>query len=292
MSVRVSLTTSGRLHLAALLSGVILIAWATCCHATETTVKNDSLVTASSGTPLTTLAQNEMAAVWLTTPAAGYVVGVQVLWSSLAGGSPASLEWALHVFDGGVTFPTPGSPLATIPGPTLTDGAVNEFRFLDTPADTMPLQVPVAAKQTFVVALEILNSGPGLGNPFFPGVVFDGDGFQASTNAAFAIPGGWIDANLAGVTGDFGIRAILSSVLPGDFDVDGDVDGFDFLKWQVGMSPNPFSQSDLAAWEANYGMVAPLAAASAAVPEPNSLLLSLIGLLALSRLRRATTIIA
>jgi len=79
----------------------------------------------------------------------------------------------------------------------------------------------------------------------------------------------------------------------GDFDFDNDVDGLDFLKWQRGESPNPLSQSDLADWEANYGMVAPLSAASAAVPEPNSLaLLSLGGLIALRSFRRATAFTA
>ena len=36
----------------------------------------------------------------------------------------------------------------------------------------------------------------------------------------------------------------------------------------MGASPIPFSAVDLAAWEANYGSVAPLSVASAAVPEP------------------------
>ncbi len=44
----------------------------------------------------------------------------------------------------------------------------------------------------------------------------------------------------------------LPSLL-GDFDFDRDGDGFDFLKWQLGESPSPLSQSDLADWEANYG---------------------------------------
>ncbi len=77
--------------------------------------------------------------------------------------------------------------------------------------------------------------------------------------------------------------------LPGDFDLDGDRDGFDFLKWQRGKSPNPLSASDLADWETNYGMVATLSATSAAVPEPNSLaLLCLGGLLSLRSFRRVT----
>ena len=62
--------------------------------------------------------------------------------------------------------------------------------------------------------------------------------------------------------------------------------GFDFLKWQLEMSPNPFSQSNLAIRETQYGTGAPLTAASAAVPEPTSLiLLSLDGILALRSFR-------
>ena len=44
-------------------------------------------------------------------------------------------------------------------------------------------------------------------------------------------------------------------VLPGDFDLDDDVDGDDFLKWQRGESPEPLSQSDLGDWETDYGTV-------------------------------------
>ena len=123
-------------------------------------------------------------------------------------------------------------------------------------------------------------------------------------------------------------QAYLFSITPGDYDDDFDVDGLDFLIWQEGESPNPLSQSDLAAWEANYGkggapiqpgdfdlngevngfdflkwqrdpsvgsladweanygMVATLSAASAAVPEPTTCALALAALcLALSRRR-------
>jgi hypothetical protein len=86
-------------------------------------------------------------------------------------------------------------------------------------------------------------------------------------------------------------RIIPSTFLVGDFDVDGDADGFDFLKWQRGEVSSPPIVSDLAAWEANYG--APLAVASAAVPEPNSLaLLCLGGLLGLRSFRRVTAFTA
>jgi hypothetical protein len=57
------------------------------------------------------------------------------------------------------------------------------------------------------------------------------------------------------------------AALAGDFDVDGDVDGRDFLAWQRGESPNPLSGSDLADWQANYG-AGSLVASNVTVPEP------------------------
>jgi hypothetical protein len=40
--------------------------------------------------------------------------------------------------------------------------------------------------------------------------------------------------------------------ISGDFDFDGDVDGRDFLAWQRGDSPDPFSASDLVIWQTEY----------------------------------------
>ncbi len=62
---------------------------------------------------------------------------------------------------------------------------------------------------------------------------------------------------------------------PGDFDNDGDVDGADFLAWQRGDSPNPFTTGDLENWQDNYGMGGGLAAATA-VPELRSVQLCLL----------------
>jgi hypothetical protein len=61
-----------------------------------------------------------------------------------------------------------------------------------------------------------------------------------------------------------------------DFDNDGDVDGRDFLKWQRGETNPPLSSHALALWQSQYGMS--IAAASVSVPEPSSILLSLIAL--------------
>jgi len=72
----------------------------------------------------------------------------------------------------------------------------------------------------------------------------------------------------------------ISFGTPGDFDLDGDVDGYDFLKWQRGESPDPLSASDLLDWENNYGTTAPLIAITS-VPEPTTLCFVLLGALGL-----------
>ena len=86
--------------------------------------------------------------------------------------------------------------------------------------------------------------------------------------------------------GGDGNDVALVATLAGDFDLDLDVDGFDFLMWQRGESPNPLSQSDLSAWQANFGNSVPFTAASAAVPEPAGAVLALTACLLLS-LRRS-----
>lgn len=73
--------------------------------------------------------------------------------------------------------------------------------------------------------------------------------------------------------------------IPGDFDNDGDVDGRDFLAWHRGQSPNPLSAEDLATWQNAYH--ASLTAAATAVPEPVSIVLTVIALAAVSFRRRS-----
>ncbi len=63
----------------------------------------------------------------------------------------------------------------------------------------------------------------------------------------------------------------VATALEGDFDGDGDVDGRDFLRWQRGGSPMPFSADDLEDWQGNYGEGT--LSAFSAVPEPNAICL-------------------
>jgi hypothetical protein len=84
------------------------------------------------------------------------------------------------------------------------------------------------------------------------------------------LPQGALVGNFAGTdicidySGNGGRQVNLRAITPGDFDVDGDVDGRDFLLWQRNTSVG-----DLADWQSNYGFP-PLTAVSTAVPEPRS----------------------
>jgi len=76
----------------------------------------------------------------------------------------------------------------------------------------------------------------------------------------------------------------LVEATPGDFDLDGDVDGTDFLVWQRGFG-SIYDSTDLANWQTNFGVPGQVVVA-AAVPEPGCLLLVLMLGLIPTRMRR------
>ena len=80
--------------------------------------------------------------------------------------------------------------------------------------------------------------------------------------------------------GQFGTppaELVISALDPGDFNADGFISGLDFLAWQRGESPNPYSNSDLTVWETAYNN--PIVASVAAIPEPATVSLYALGLL-------------
>jgi prepilin-type N-terminal cleavage/methylation domain-containing protein/prepilin-type processing-associated H-X9-DG protein len=77
----------------------------------------------------------------------------------------------------------------------------------------------------------------------------------------------------------------------GDFDLDGDVDGADFLMWQqrLGAAGNPLNAGDLADWRSHFGYPATAAGQSAlgAVPEPGALAIAACALVGAGAVRRS-----
>lgn len=76
------------------------------------------------------------------------------------------------------------------------------------------------------------------------------------------------------------------TALPGDIDGDGTVDGSDFLQWQRG-GQTVLQAPSLSDWEDNYGTSASQnIAAAAAVPEPATMLLAMLGMVSTVCCRR------
>lgn len=174
----------------------------------ETTLKNDSVTDFSTATIVTGFVASEKAASWLTSPCAGNIRAAQVLWRSASGSAPPEFGRSIEILRAG-TFPNPGAVAETILGPVLSDGVINEYRYLDENM-AVPLVVPVMQNETIVVALTFDVAPP---QPVGPSVVRDNDGCQAGRNGIYAqeLGGGfaWYSSCAFGLAGDFVIRAVV-----------------------------------------------------------------------------------
>ncbi len=130
------------------------------------------------------------------------ILRVGIGWGSYYGGTPQSLEAAIHIYDAGL--PNPGTPIFTLEGPVLTDGFINVFDLEPLPGEIVIDSGP------FTVTLEFLNENAG--DLDAPSMVHDGNGCQPGKNVVFAIPGGWYDACALGVTGDWVVFAVYRQV--------------------------------------------------------------------------------
>lgn len=174
--------------------------------ADEVTVKNDSFETGGSANVQAGFVAGESAAAWLTSPCNGNIVALQVAWLSQNGLTEPSIEDSIRVFKGG-TFPNPGAEVLLLEAPLMTDGAINEFRFVDE-GNTIPINIPVTAGEVFVVSFRFATTP----SPFNgPSVITDvGTGCQNGKNAIFAVPPSiWFNGCSLGITGDFVIRAVV-----------------------------------------------------------------------------------
>lgn len=177
------------------------------CLANEVTVQNDSLTNFQTAVIQAGFVAGEKGVSWLTSPCDGNIVAIQVFWLSQNGGSGQLLGESINIWRAG-TYPTPGALAQTIAGPVLTDGVINEYRFLDD-NNTVPLIVPVNANETFVVDYTFGEAPPSTG----PSLVVDANGIQTGRNAIYAFLGGnsfvWLSSETFNVSGDWVIRAVV-----------------------------------------------------------------------------------
>ncbi len=194
--------------------------------AVEQTVQNDSLGNGGTGIIVYGFVSGEAAASWLTSPCAGTLRAVQVFWLSPTSTNPQAIEDSITIHRAG-TFPNPGAVAAEIAGPVLSDGVINEWRYLDE-NNTIPLAVSLAANEQFVVSFMFFDAP--ITNTT-PSVVRDSNGIQAGKNALLAKIGAdfiWFDSATLGLTGDWIIRGVVDCpAVPQSADV------------VVGMSANP-----------------------------------------------------
>jgi uncharacterized repeat protein (TIGR01451 family) len=177
-------------------------------RSTEVTVQNDSLVNNSTGVLEAGFLSGEKAGAWLTSPCAGNIVAAQVLWFSATGTTAPVIEGSIDIYRSG-TFPNPGALAQSIGGPILTDGVINEYRYLDE-NNTIPLSVAVNQNETFILAFTFADDVPDASGP---SVVRDSNGIQPNRNAIYASLGGgnfaWFSNTFFGVNGDWVIRAVV-----------------------------------------------------------------------------------
>ncbi len=137
----------------------------------------------------------EEVAVILDAPAGDYpieIISIGIGWGSIPPNGLQSLEDSLRIYPAGL--PNPGAAQFTVGGPVLTEGVINVFDITAEPGNRVLNSGP------FTVSMRLLNPSP----PTGPAPVHDGNGCQfGGNNAIFAIPGGWLDACLVGVTGDW-----------------------------------------------------------------------------------------
>jgi autotransporter-associated beta strand protein len=102
-------------------------------------------------------------------------------------------------------------------------------------------------------------------------------------------------ANITPLLTGTGLLQVSTLVAPAnnaDFDADGDVDGADFLTWQRGVGgpatlangnadgDSDVDGADLAIWKTQFGPGAPASPAAASIPEPGSIALAALAVLA------------
>jgi hypothetical protein len=130
------------------------------------------------------------------------ILRIGIGWASQYGGGTQQIEEAIRIYGSGL--PNPGSPIAALLGPQLTDGATNEFNI------EAQLGEVIVPSGPFTVTLKFMFDN--VMDSYAPTVIHDGNGCQTGKNVVYAVPGGWYDACTLGITGDWIFYVIYRQV--------------------------------------------------------------------------------
>jgi hypothetical protein len=189
---------------------------------------------------------------------------------SMLGGQPLNTSFNLAPWISFVAAPTlfldlqfipvgQGTPSADCVGVTFCTPTMAALVSPNNPLGLSPYNLGPGSASLEVRGIGYTGSSATGSTPFISRVSADFAGLSAANILALFTSSGTINKAYS--------ANFVVSLIPGDFDGDGDVGGRDFLVWQR----NP-SIGNLTDWQANYG-TGSLVAANVAVPEPVTLLL-------------------
>jgi hypothetical protein len=191
-----------------------------------------------------------------TVSGAGTLENATVLGTYSPGNSPAVVSTANLGLGGTLKIELGGTSPGF--GPNNHDQVVDNSTVVITEGSDLVLELWNNFIPTIGDQFEVLTWNEGLEGTFS----------QILTDPLFGSQGIAFTASYTNPTGPGSLVLTAVAALPGDFDLDGDVDGRDFLIWQRGGSPTALSANDLGDWQNSYG-VSSLTATNSAVPEPS-----------------------
>ncbi|MFN0207766.1 MAG: hypothetical protein ACKVS6_15770 [Planctomycetota bacterium] len=180
---------------------VSILTLAPASFANDVTYKNDSIAQGGNGAVQAGFAKNEIALSVFTVPPSDGVVFIRevrvIIQNALGLNTPR--KCSVHIYSNG--GPNPGLPrysspvLTFLPGEDIVDVSVAKLEY--------------SSGQTFSVGVKFEEDA---GLTSLTSVVTDTNGIQAGKNLIYAIPpSAWQTAESAGITGDFGIRAVVTT---------------------------------------------------------------------------------
>ncbi|HKE02004.1 MAG TPA: hypothetical protein VKE69_13395 [Planctomycetota bacterium] len=186
---------------------VLAAALASPALATDKTYQNDTVVAGGPANVQAGFVKNEIAAAVFSVPPADgkvFLRNASVVMGNALGLSTTRQMRVLVYASGGVN---PGTPIFTSPIFTFSPGALNIV-------DVSAQNIELAAGSTFTIGAKFEQDG---GLSGLTSVVTDTSGIQSGKNLVFAVPGGWSTAESLGISGDFAIRADVTTNGPTNY---------------------------------------------------------------------------